>query len=100
MGAGGAYTCPNCGNPVVWNEVDTGCPRKACRELIALRARIAGLEKVVEYAEHHPGCGYTFDHVTQTGELVGCTCGLEAALDAAKEGRDDRGTMGIVPTLF
>jgi hypothetical protein len=52
-----------------------------------LRARIAGLEKVVEYAEHHPGCGYTFDHVTQTGELVGCTCGLEAALDAAKEGR-------------
>ena len=52
----------------------------------ALRARIAVLEKVVEYAEHHPGCGYTFDHVTQTGELVGCTCGLEAALDAVKEG--------------
>ena len=55
----------------------------------ALRARIEVLEKAAEYAEHHPNCGYTFDHVTQTGELVGCTCGLEAALDAAKEGRDE-----------
>ena len=53
----------------------------------ALRARIEVLEKAAEYAEHHPNCGYTFDHVTQTGELVGCTCGLEAALDAAKGGK-------------
>ena len=52
----------------------------------ALRARIEVLEKVAEYVEHHPNCGYTFDHVTQTGEMVGCTCGLSAALDALKEG--------------
>ena len=52
----------------------------------ALRARIEVLEKAAEYAEHHPNCGYTFDHVTQTGEMVGCTCGLSAALDALKEG--------------
>ena len=53
----------------------------------ALLSRNALLEKVAEYAEHHPNCGYTFDHVTQTGELIGCTCGLSAALDAAKEGK-------------
>ena len=53
----------------------------------ALRARIEVLEKAAEYAEHHPNCGYTFDHVTQTGEMVGCTCGLSAALDALKEGK-------------
>ena len=39
-GTGGAYTCPDCGNPVVWNEVDTGCPRKGCKELKALRATL------------------------------------------------------------
>ena len=53
----------------------------------SLRARIEVLEKAAEYAEHHPNCGYTFDHVTQTGEMVGCTCGLSAALDALKEGK-------------
>ena len=53
----------------------------------ALRDRIEVLEKAAEYAEHHPNCGYTFDHVTQTGEMVGCTCGLSAALDALKEGK-------------
>jgi hypothetical protein len=65
---------------------DTSPPCPSCA---ALRARIEVLEKVAEYAEHHPGCGYTFDHVTQTyvGELVGCTCGLEAALTALKEGK-------------
>jgi hypothetical protein len=73
------YDCSRCGEVY-------GNKSHECKDVKALRARIAGLEKVVEYAEHHPGCGYTFDHVTQTGELVGCTCGLEAALDAVKEG--------------
>jgi hypothetical protein len=60
--------------------------RAMLKRLEALRARIEVLEKAAEYAEHHPNCGYTFDHVTQTGEMVGCTCGLSAALDALKEG--------------
>ena len=58
----------------------------ACLQCASFRARIEGLEKVAEYAEHHPNCGYTFDHVTQTGEMIGCTCGLSAALDAARRG--------------
>jgi hypothetical protein len=57
-----------------------------------LRARVAVLEKVRDYAayQHRGGCGYTFDHVTQTGETVDeCTCGMDAALDAlGKEKKD------------
>lgn len=57
-------------------------------EVDRLKVCVAVLEKVAEYAEHSPNCGYTFDPVTQTGEMIGCTCGLEelrADLDALKE---------------
>jgi len=75
----------------VYNGLLSCAPEEAIlaadAELTSLRARIEVLEKAAEYAEHHPNCGYTFDHVTQTGEMVGCTCGLSAALDALKEGK-------------
>ena len=91
-GVSGCKVCgqPPCDSCKVLEDVAERLDKKLGEEYIktmSLRARIEVLEKVVEYAEHHPGCGYTFDHVTQTGELVGCTCGLEAALDAAKEGK-------------
>ena len=49
-----------------------------------LHSRLALLEKVAKYAEHTPNCGYTFYPVTQTGEMIGCTCGLETLRAALK----------------
>lgn len=43
---GGAYTCSDCGNTVVWTTLDTGCPNKKCDELTRLRAIVARVEDV------------------------------------------------------
>jgi hypothetical protein len=53
-----------------------------CRHEAELTAMRGGIKK---YCVHFDGCGYTFDHLTQTGEMAGeCTCGLTHLL--GKEG--------------
>ena len=74
--------CAICGDHPMEMDITYADTSPPCPSCAALRARIEVLEKAAEYVEHHPNCGYTFDHVTQTGEMVGCTCGLSAALDA------------------
>jgi len=46
----------------------------------SLSALWSGLER---YGRHENHCGCTFDHATQTGELIQeCTCGLDALLSS------------------